>query len=340
MAGDVRTFDYKFSEKAFLDLWEEWGKPEEINNSEEIFKFLTGLMDKTNGWVIWDHFSKSHYDYINKIEYSRPFTYIQWKDYNKFRKGFLAGELDDFSDMEWGMSGYATYVYTVLDISKLKFKRYGNHLYLIFKVNLIADNIIDKHFKLKGKNKLISKKSMPNDFYKEYMFWEGDEKENIKHLCKINTLPFYTGLIQPKERETPAVLSRLIMLNETLNEVHSRMCKVHDNLITLDEYDIDSLLSQGNTIRRILEYTLKFYCLYKEIDVEIDRKYGHVTLGDLKKEINKHSEEIEIDQSLVNIANELSHDSGKVISKDEIHDFWKDSAKIVMQISNVIEKCL
>ncbi|MBH0346348.1 hypothetical protein BK731_16705 [Bacillus thuringiensis serovar muju] len=340
MKEHQRTFDYELSEKVFLDLWEEWGKPEELNDSDEVFKFLTELMDQTNGWVIWDHFSKGNYDYINKIEYNRPFTYIQWKDNNKFRKKFLKGELDDFSEMEWSLYGYATYLYTVLHINKLKFKKYGNHIYLIFRVNLIPDHVIEKHFKLKSDNKLISKESMPNDLYKEYMFWEGDEKECIKHICKINALPYYTGLIQPKEGETPAFVSRLIMLNETLNEVHSRMDKVRENLITLDEYDFDSLLSQGNTIRRILEYTLKFYCLYEEIDVKIDQKYGHVTLGDLKKEINKYSEEIEINKSLVNVANELSHDSGKVFSKDEILNFWKDSTKIVMQISNVIEKRL
>ena len=75
------------------------------------------------------------------------------------------------------------------------------------------------------------------------------------------------------------------MLNETINEVSDRMNKVRDTIIHSNEYDYDKLFSQGNTIRRILEYILKFFCLYEEIEVKIDGKYGNVKLSELRKAI-------------------------------------------------------
>ena len=38
--------DYEISEQVFLDLWKEWGKPEEFNDSEEIFGFLADLLKR------------------------------------------------------------------------------------------------------------------------------------------------------------------------------------------------------------------------------------------------------------------------------------------------------
>ncbi|AZJ20707.1 hypothetical protein CT694_13885 [Bacillus wiedmannii bv. thuringiensis] len=334
-------FDYEISEQAFLDLWEEWRKPEELNNSEEIFKFLTELLEKTNGWVNWDHFSLQSYDYISKIEYHAPFTYIYWHDNSKYREKYLKGELDEESAMEWYFrGGNVTYTYTVLHINKLKFKVINNHPYLIFRVNLIPNKTVEKHLKLSNKNNLIETENKPSMFYKEFIFWEGNEKNFIKHACTVNNLPYYTGLIQPKENVRDSFFSRLLMLNETINEVNGRMYKVRSTIVRSNRYDYDTLFSQGNTIRRILEYVLKFFCLNEAIEVEIDRKYGNVKLSELRKKINQHLEEIIITQGFVDTANELSHDSGKVFSKEEILDFWNESAKIITRIYSVIKERL
>ena len=56
-----------------------------------------------------------------------------------------------------------------------------------------------------------------------------------------------------------------------------------------------------------------FLLLIKErfgIEMNIEQKYGHIDLGELRKKI-KDIPNINIPQSLVNTANELSHDSGK-----------------------------
>ena len=104
--------------------------------------------------------------------------------------------------MDWYYRGAGvTYTYTILHINKLKFKVINNHPYLIFRVHLIPIKTVEKHLKISNGNELIESENKPSMFYKEYIFWEGDEKNLIKHACTVCNLPYYTGLIQPKEKE-------------------------------------------------------------------------------------------------------------------------------------------
>lgn len=71
------------------------------------------------------------------------------------------------------------------------------------------------------------------------------------------------------------------------------------------------------------------------IPIDIESKYGYIELGQMKKAI-KSSVKIDITQGLINIANELSHDSGKKYSIDDIKTFHKDAEVLVNQLQNYI----
>lgn len=185
---------------------------------------------------------------------------------------------------------------------------------------------------LKPNCELIDEEVSKTEFYREYSFWEGEKEDCKKHICIVNNLPYYSCLIQPKQGGSRAEVSKKIMIFETVNEALQRMGKTKTILESLDRFDYDQIFAQGNTMRRILEYTLKLYCIFKEIELEIDTKYGHINLGKLKSNINKSQENIIIKQNLIDTANELSHDSGEVFSKEEVIEFWSNINQLLEEI--------
>lgn len=328
-------YKYELSEALFNDIWEEWGMPQQLTNGNEIYKLLNKIIKKSNGNVILDHFSHINYDNIHSIKYEAPFTYIIWKDNNTYRKKFLNKTISEDEIMFWKMDGYATYSYMLLHIQKIKFIKIKEHLSVIFLLNLIPKKTV-KQLLLHSSNELISEENYKNDLYKEFMFWEGEKEQCVKHIALVNNLPYYSCLIQPKEGNFSTTVSKQILLNETINEIYERMHKVKKSLEILNDYDYDDLFSHGNTIRRILEYALKFMCIYKDIELNIEEKYGHVKLGELRKEINKRYESINIKQGLINIANELSHDSGQVFSKEEVIEFYEEVNELLAQVKQIL----
>ena len=71
---------------------------------------------------------------------------------------------------------------------------------------------------------------------------------------------------------------------------------------------------------------------------DIEQKYGHIELGDLRKKI-KAEVDIEITQGLIIKANELSHDSGKKYSLEDIKAFYVDVKNLMKEIqSHIYEK--
>lgn len=69
--------------------------------------------------------------------------------------------------------------------------------------------------------------------------------------------------------------------------------------------------------------------------MNIEQKYGHIDLGELRKKI-KDIPNINIPQSLVNTANELSHDSGKKYNIENVREFYGDVCELIKQIKDTI----
>ena len=184
---------------------------------------------------------------------------------------------------------------------------------------------------------LFQKKINTDELYTEYIFLEGNSEDIIKHSCIFGHLPYYSVIIQPKENCTAlSVTSKQIMLFETLNDIQERLENTHYKITKTSVNDFDDLFSKGNTIRRILEYALKHYCVWANIPIEIEDKYSYIELGKLKKILSKSN--IEIPQTLINIANELSHDSGAQFTKDDIINFYNTVHDLISTIGQAISQ--
>lgn len=331
--------DYWFSEQLFLDVWEKYGNPEVICEKEKINEFLKELVTKSNTYIVLDHYSQINFDTIVKIEPNDKYTLIYWFDKNNLRERILSKEnISEMEKLEWSVFGFATYEYLLLDISKIRFIRIDNHLFVLLMSNLIPQREIEKT--ISKNNEMIDIEEVTSDLYTRYTFWEGDPQNLIKHFCIVSNLPYYTCVIQPKENIPNTYLSKILLLESTIYDIKIRLANVQTRLFNTDEYDNDELFSIGNTIRRILEYVIKYYCVINNMDLgklQVEQKYGYITLGDLRKIINSHGK-LELSQGLINIANELSHDSGAVLTKEDIESFYYDTMNVIDEISKLISR--
>lgn len=329
--------NYDISEQLFLDIWEEYGCPKEICNRVIISNVINEIIKRSKTQIVLDHYSQINFDYISKIENKDRYTLVYWFDKNKTREKYLAKELDESDMLEWWVFGYATYEYILLDIEKIKFVKVKNHLFILLKSNLIPQRQISKYI-LEG-NEHIETEEKTSELYTKYTFFEGNPANTIKHFCLVGNLPYYTCVIQPKENIPDTGVSKMILLQETIIEVKKRLEKAHTRLLKIEENDIDELCGVGNTIRRIMEYVLKYYCIINKIDLtklQIEQKYGYIELSDLRKIINKDGNVI-ISQTLVNKANELSHDSGTSFSKTNLIEFYSEVFELFNQLTEIIK---
>lgn len=338
----MRTVDYIISEKPFLEVWQQFGCPTEITNIEMIIDFLNTLVEKTKGKFIVDHITTGNYDCVSSIEYVEPYTIIKWHDFDNYRLKFLNKELDELDGTSWFTFGCATYDYILLNIRKIKFRKLSNHLYIGILSQLT--NLEEYNKWLEKNNYSIINIDDSDDFEIEYSYWEGDPSQQKKHICRVNCSPFYTNLIQPKENACSSYHSKAILVLFSYEEIKKRLNATNNQLAKINPEDEDSLQDLGNRIRRILEYFLKYYCAYKGVHLGLTDKYKYISLGKLRKKVNETFSDKEhlISQSLVNKANDFSHDFGKIISKQDVESFCNEaielSNKVYIEILSEFKK--
>lgn len=326
--------DYEMSEQLFLDVWKEYGEPDEVFDAIITYNILNDIVTKSKGLIVLDHYSQINFDEIIKVEYSEEnkIFKLYWLDNNHYRMKHLNNELSEFDELCWSVSGCCTYEYLAVDIDKIKFIKADTHIFILVQSNVVSERELKK--RIVGNNELIDVTHNTNDLYTRYTFWEGDKENLVKVECIANGLPYYVCVIQPKERIPHTGISKDLMLVSTFYEINKRLDKV-GMLLNSNISDKDELFSIGNTIRRILEYALKHFCVYLDIPMEIEQKYGYIELGDLRKKL-KVTSHIQISQSMINMANELSHDSGKYYNAEEIKEFYFDIVKILQDIQRFI----
>lgn len=327
-------YDYETSEQLFIDIWEKYGSPSEVDDVNIILGILDDIIKTSKNMVVLDHYSHINFDEIIKVEYDEVNSIFKlyWLDNNKYRLANLNHELSEMDKMIWMMSGCCTYEYLAIDINKIKFVKIDSHIYILIQANMITEKELRK--KVIGSNEVIEVENCTDELYARYIFWEGNKDDLIKIECIANNLPYYVCIIQPKERIPDTGFSKKLMLIHTLKEINSRLDRVW-RALQQSNLDKDELFAKGNTIRNIMEYALKHFCVIFNIPIDIEQKYGHIELGDLRKKI-KAEVDIEITQGLIIKANELSHDSGKKYTLEDIKEFCSDVKNLMKEIQNHI----
>lgn len=143
-------------------------------------------------------------------------------------------------------------------------------------------------------------------------------KDNKINECILHNLPFFSFLLQPKEKARDAGFSQNILMYATLDYVNNRLEKVKSKTNVVDQYDFDEIRASGNIIRTILESLVKYYSIYHGYSLPEDH-YGNNLLGKLKKNLKDDDLMVQyLKQEMINLANEFSHDTGKACSKVDL----------------------
>ena len=275
-------YDYETSEQLFIDIWKKYGSPDEVDDADIIINILNDLVTVSKHKIVLDHYSHINFDEIIKVDYDKENSIFKlyWLDNNKYRLANLNHELSEIDSMIWWTSGYCTYEYLAVDINKIKFFKNDKHIFVLIQANMITEKELRK--KVIGKNEVIEIENCTDELYARYIFWEDNKDDLIKVECIANNLPYYVCVIQPKERISSTGFSKRLLLLCTLKEINERLQKVWKAL-QLGDLDRDELFSKGNTIRNIMEFALKHFCVMFNIPIDIEQKYGYIELGDMRK---------------------------------------------------------
>ncbi|CAM4342080.1 hypothetical protein PAAL109150_21670 [Paenibacillus alkaliterrae] len=296
------------SEKAFLDTWKKHGSPNELYGNENSYSFLKDLHENTGGLFIVDHFSLYNYDNIFNIEHHGDYIHFIWKDFEKDPppRGFEETIMEVYN---------AHYIFSLCNIQKTIFFDLNGHIYVLV-MPIIAE--IKEVKKYLGIDKLDSNKVRVDENLEKLFTTIRYIKDNKIHECILHSLPFFSFLLQPKEKERDAGFSQIILMYATLDYVNDRLQKVKSKIKFVAQYDFDEIRASGNIIRTILESLVKYYSIYHGYSLPEDH-YGNNLLGKLKKNLKNDDLMVQyLKQEMINLANEFSHDTGKVCNKMDL----------------------
>ena len=77
-------YDYETSEQLFIDIWEKYGFPDEVDDADVIFNILNDLVIESKHRIVLDHYSHINFDEIIKVEYDKENSIF--KDINERKK--------------------------------------------------------------------------------------------------------------------------------------------------------------------------------------------------------------------------------------------------------------
>jgi len=292
--------------RIFNNIYEETGKIS-ITNTYELEDFLTLLLEKTKGWVIMDFLDADNWDCIEsfEIDHQSRKVYIIWHNYTKRQ------ESEDEKMMR-SMVFPGDIYGIVINFQELRLIRVGNITMFTIKGYAVSKKEVEKQLKKDTEDFKILDDT--NNFSVDTLRKKDGKWQFYNYL---NT-PLFSLLIIPKNLNISASDSKSLLFNYNLLECNSRILRVIDDLNTKDEGE-DFICEKSNTLRRIMENILKIECCYRYRQIRVKKSYSELLLGDLVGLIKDFRDEIEKSNlnSIVRLSNELSHDSGKPITKEK-----------------------
>lgn len=276
-----------------------------ITDTREFETFLNNLISQTAGLVIVDFLDAGNWDNIKSFEINHETrrVNINWHDYRK------AHESDEDKNMR-SMVFPGDVDGLTFDFQELRLIKIGDISIFSFRGYAVSSREVEKIMKKDTEQfKLVDDS---DNFSVETVRKINGEWQTYKYL---NT-PIFSTLIIPKDLNISASISKKILFAFNLDNSKERINKV-DSDLTTGEDEIDFICEKANTLRRIMENILKIECCYRYRQIRVKKSYSELLLGDLVgliKDFRSEAEKSNLN-SIVRLANELSHDSGKLVTK-------------------------
>ncbi|MCC3159357.1 hypothetical protein LJ737_19095 [Hymenobacter sp. 15J16-1T3B] len=306
--------------KIFTNIFQDFGK-ESIYDINLLDKFLNRLLKETEGWVIVDFLDSGCWDCIGSysIDKDKNYLTLNWHYYkgdrinsfikeNKYKPN-ISSILLHFKDMQ------------LVELKNLPFitiRGYAmKHKEILSYLKTIDPDVKDSY-------------EYRKNFYIDYELDRGEYAEN----CYCYNTPIYSIIIIPKDAGFGTDTSQKLLFTYNYYSCEVRLQKIQNTLH--GHLDEDELCEKTNSIRRVFEFVLKIECCHhSQLNFSLiwqsglrnglfsfPNAYSDLTLGDLINTLKqvKSAEERSTLNQIVRLSNELSHDSGKPVTKEKVEE--------------------
>lgn len=308
--------------KIISKIFDDFGVAE-ITDLHLLDKFLNRLLADTKGLVIFDFMDAGNWDCFGSfsIDYDNEFLFFNWHHYTG------TNDINSFVTETQYKPSIST---LMLHFKELKIVKLKNFPFITLRGCALKEKDTLKYFKTIDPNAKYLKEDRAN-FYNLFQIDRGNYIED----CYSHDTPIYSILIIPKDTASHTGLSMKILFLYNYDNCKRRIQKVDKSILTQD-LDEDELCEKANSIRRIFEFVLKIECCYhRQLNYEIlfcdeidsrdfifKDSYSDIVLGDLVNILKKikTDDEKQTLNKIIRLSNELSHDSGKKVTKEKVQD--------------------
>lgn len=279
---------------------------DELKDLGEVGSFFDALIAKTDGLIVVDFLDQANWDCLASydIDRERGFLFVYWHDYRD-----VDSSNADTNRPDRFLSPASLYG-LFMHFHSLKILRTENYPVFFLQGYALTDKQIRKILS-PGTEKFELE---ADAFFSRRVYRKINEQWQVVRC--LNT-PIHSVLIIPKRSGLSRRDSKFFLYNYNVSIALERLKNLQRTLSGIVDDDIEQLCEKANTIRRILENILKVECCYRE--VEFNKPYSKLRLGDLLKSLKGYHDEINITFSKVaEWTNELSHDSGVPVQKQKV----------------------
>lgn len=277
----------------------------EVSRSiDDLELLLNGLMDDAKGKIIIDFMDSGNWDMIDgfSIDKKTKIVQIHWHDFR-----------DKNNEEDMIRLVFPAELYSLLfHFQSIKIIASSSFPAFLIQGYALSDKEVRKYLSTNAEEFELEEK---NNFSKNAY-----SKINGKwQAIKVLNTPIHSMLILPKNSGLDVSDSKEILFMFNLDECLRRLEAVKEEVERVDDYDIDQICEKANTLRRILENSLKIELCFR--DITLNKGYSQLLLGDLIAKVKSfYDEKFQvIFGRMVSLSNELSHDSGKPIHRAKVY---------------------
>ncbi|MDQ0496785.1 hypothetical protein QOZ95_004985 [Paenibacillus brasilensis] len=298
--GQIDMDPFKNGHNIFQNVLQKLSNQDFTRSIEDLEILMKDLIEEAHGKVIIDFLDSANWDMIDGFEINSKNNTVQihWHDFRN----------EDNEE----------------DLIRLAFQAELYSLYFHFQSIKVIKSSTFPAFLIQGY--ALSDKEVRKNIANEVEEFELEERNNFSknayrkvsgkwQVIKVLNTPIHSMLILPKNCGLEVNHSKEILFMFNLDECLKRLKTVGEEIEALDEWNIDQICEKSNTLRRILENSLKIELCYRNITV--NKGYSQLLLGDLIAKVKgNYDEKFQfIFGKMVALSNELSHDSGKPVIK-------------------------
>lgn len=329
----------KGGSKIITKIFDDFGVTE-ITDLPTLDKFLNRLLVDTKGLVILDFLDSGNWDCFGSysIDYENEYLFFNWHHYTG---------INDINSFVREAQYKPSIMTLMLHFKELKIVKLKNFPFITLRGYALKEKETLKYFKSIDANAKYLKEDRAN-FYNLFQIDRGNYIED----CYCHDTPIYSILIIPKDTAGHAGLSMKILFLYNYDNCKHRIQKVEQSLLTQNLGE-DELCEKANSIRRIFEFVLKIECCYHRqlnyeviFNDEIDSSdfifkdsYSDLVLGDLVNILKKvkTDDEKHTLNKIIRLSNELSHDSGKKVTKEKVEDLLSTMVNYTAALTRLIK---